>query len=209
MPKGLPDNSNFKLDVSRETIDRLILYSDLVRKWNPAINLVAKSTLEDIWSRHILDSVDVYKAANIQNGLWVDMGSGGGFPGVVIALVAAEMAPDMQVTLIESDIRKASFLRTVSRETGVKMGILSRRIEEVPPQNAQTVSARALAPLTKLLGYAKRHLAKGGHAVFPKGETWQREVEEALASWTFTVENTPSTTHPGSAILKVGDINRA
>lgn len=198
-----------KFGVSRETLGRLLGYSALIQKWNPAINLVAKSTLDDIWTRHIVDSASVLTVSGHQNGLWVDMGSGGGFPGVVIAIMAAELAPDLTVTCIESNIRRASFLRTVARETGVSIRVLSRRIEETPNQNADIVSARALAPLTKLLGYALRHLSETGQGIFLKGETWQKEIDEALENWAFSVEATPSTTHPGSAILKVRDISHA
>ncbi len=201
-------NFQGEFDVSRETVDRLQAYCDLVRKWNPTINLIARSTLDDIWSRHVVDSANALRVSEQQSGHWVDLGSGGGFPGVVVAIMAAEKAPNLTFTCIESDIRKAAFLRTVAREVGVSIGVLSRRIEESPDQNAEVVSARALAPLTRLLDYATKHRSATGQCIFLKGETWQKEVDEALESWTFSVETTPSMTHPGSAILKVKDISR-
>jgi len=196
------------IDVSRETLDRLAAYEALIKKWNPAINLVARSTLESIWQRHFLDSADVFQVAGVASGHWLDMGTGGGFPGAVVGILAAELAPDLKVTCIESDIRKCEFLRTVARTTGVQIGILSRRIEETPPQNADVVSARALTSVLKLLEYADRHLAKDGQALFQKGEKWQQEIEEARESWAFALETYPSSTNAASAILKIRDIKR-
>ena len=196
-------------DVSRETSKRLEIYASLIEKWNRTINLVAPSTLSEIWTRHFTDSAELFSLANQHKGRWVDMGSGGGFPGLVIAIVAAEKAPSLQVTCIESDLRKCEFMRTVCRATEVTVGILTRRIEDAPPQSADIISARALAPLSRLLPYAQRHLAPGGRAIFSKGRNWQSEIDEALASWRFSVENHPSLTDPESRILVIGDIVRA
>ncbi len=196
-------------DVSRETLDRLERYEALIAKWNPAINLVARSTLDNIWTRHFADSAAAFAIAGLDRGKWVDLGSGGGFPGMVAAILAQEKAPEIQVICIESDIRKCEFLRTVARTLGLDVGVLSRRIEETPPQAAQVVSARALAPLPRLLDLAHRHLAPGGHAIFLKGANWRDEVETALETWRFAVENHPSPTSPDSAILRIGDIVRA
>ncbi|MDJ0827113.1 MAG: 16S rRNA (guanine(527)-N(7))-methyltransferase RsmG [Rhodobacter sp.] len=197
------------LNVSRETLDRLQVFSDLIRKWNQTINLIASSTLDQIWSRHIADSAAVFHAARVTDGSWVDLGAGAGLPGAVVAILANELAPALSVNCIESDVRKAAFIRTVARETGVPIGVITRRIEDAPPQFADIVSARALAPLPKLLEYCERHLKPGGRGVFPKGEAWQSEVSKALESWRFTVETQPSRTHPGSAVLIVGDVERA
>jgi len=195
--------------VSRETIDRLEVYAALIEKWNKVINLVAKSTIEELWTRHFMDSAEAYRVSNITSGNWTDLGAGGGFPGMIAAILAKELNPDVIVTCIESDIRKCEFLRTVSRATDVKVNILSRRIEESPLQHASVVSARALAPLSKLLGYVERHIAKDGVAILLKGENWQSEVETALETWTFSIENHKSLTHPDSVILKIGDLARA
>lgn len=195
--------------VSRETTDRLNIYARLVAKWNGAINILGKSTEDEIWSRHFLESAAVFHAARCNQGRWLDLGSGGGFPGAVVAILAADVAPGLSVTCIEADIRKCAFLRTLSRETGVGFGVLSRRIEDVPPQKADMISARALAPLHRLLEHCDRHLAPGGRAVFPKGENWESEVSKALETWKFSVEKIPSPTKPGAVILTVGDIVRA
>lgn len=198
-----------RFGVSRETIESLQAYAALIVKWNKVINLVAKSTVDDLWARHFVDSAEAFKASGATDGNWTDLGTGGGFPGMVAAIMAKELSPNIVVTCIESDIRKCEFLRTVSRATEVKVNILSRRIEESPPQNATVVSARALAPLSKLLGYVERHIANDGVAILLKGENWQGEVEAALETWTFSVENHKSLTHPDSVILKIGDLARA
>ncbi len=197
------------LDVSRETYRRLQTYEALLKKWNRRINLVAASTLNDIWRRHFADSLQLFEFAGAADGLWLDIGSGGGFPGAVVAIAAAERAPGLRVTCIESDIRKCEFLRSVARETGIQLGVLSRRIEDAPPQAARTLSARALGALDRLLGHAEMHLAPDGVALFLKGESWHREIDEARAHWTFDLETADSRTHPGSAILKVRNIARA
>ena len=108
------------LVVSRETMDRLNTYSELLKKWNPKINLVSRFTLDDLWSRHMLDSAQIFSLADNKPDHWIDLGSGGGFPGLVIAILAKELMPNLTVTLVESDQRKCAFLRTVSRETNLK-----------------------------------------------------------------------------------------
>ena len=197
-----------RYDVSRETLERLERYADLIIKWNKSINLVGKSTEASIWTRHFADSAEAFAVANKTEGSWLDMGSGGGFPGAVVAIIAAEKAPNLKVTCIEADIRKASFLRTLSTTIGVPFGILSRRIEETPPHNASVVSARALSPLTRLLDHAERHLSDTGIAVFHKGESWQEEVDKALETWDFSVDIHDSPTNPGSVLLTIGDLKR-
>jgi len=199
---------NHGLNVSRETEERLMAYVALLRKWNQAINLVSRSTLEEAWSRHIIDSAQLMELAP-DGAHWADLGSGGGFPGLVCAILAAEQRPGLRFTLVESDQRKSTFLRNVSRETGVKVTVIAERIESIDPLGATTLSARALAPLPKLLEFAERHLTPGGTAIFPKGENWQREVDESLENWVFQCVKTPSRTDPASMILSIKDIARA
>lgn len=196
------------LNVSRETLQRLEILADLLKKWNPRINLVSKSTIQDLWSRHILDSTQVYDIATPPIGHWLDIGSGGGFPGLVVALLAADTVHATKVTLIESDQRKCVFLRTVLRETGVQAEVISERIEQVAPRQANIISARALADLPMLLGFAERHLAPDGIALFQKGVTWEKELKEAQKSWSFNVEVIQSVTEPQAVILKVGELKR-
>lgn len=190
------------LDVSRETIRRLESFEATLRKWNPRINLVSASSLDDLWSRHIIDSIQVYRSGSPVDH-WVDLGSGGGFPGLIAALVAMEDSPKTKFTLIESDQRKAAFLRTAAREAGISCRILAQRIEVVPPLDADIVSARALADLTSLLYLTTRHLGRGGFALLPKGATWKKEVATAQEKWRFRFEPITSVTDPKAVILKI------
>jgi len=195
--------------VSRETLEKLECYAALLEKWNPAINLVSKASLPQLWTRHVADSAQVLAIADVDRGTWVDLGSGGGFPGMVVAILAAETHPELSVTCLESDQRKATFLRTVARETGTEVTILADRIENVPPLAADVVSARALAPLANLIGYATRHIAPEGLALFLKGTGQAKEIGTALESWAFHLDTTPSRTDPQSIILKLRSIRRA
>lgn len=209
MSGGASARDRIAQNVSRETLQRLDSYAALLKKWNPAINLVAGSTLGDLWSRHMLDSAQLVDLAPESARIWTDLGSGGGFPGLVVAILAAEKRPALEVALIESDLRKATFLRTVARETGLTVRVIPSRIEEAAPMGADVVSARALASLEKLLPLAERHLASGGIALFQKGATHRAEVAEALARWRFTVHNHASQTDPQAVVLRIGEIARA
>lgn len=202
-----PPDVATKLDVSRETLERLETYAALLIKWNRRINLVAPNTIDLLWTRHVLDSAQLYDLAEGRSGGWVDLGSGGGFPGVVIAILSAERS-DLVVHLVESDARKATFLRTVIRDCKLDATVHTCRIEECPPFAADILSARALAPLEKLLGYAERHLAPTGIALFPKGAQAAEEVAEARKTWSFACEAIPSVTYASASILKIGDIAR-
>lgn len=195
-------------DVSRETLDRLRTYEALLKKWNPAINLVSRNSLENAWERHFRDSAQIFNLAPAGAAHWADLGSGGGFPGLVVAALAAEKAPDMKVTLVESDGRKATFLRTAAREMGLTVDVVNERIEVLPPLAADVISARALAPLAQLLAFAERHLTHGGTALFQKGAAYTDEIAEALASWRFEVQKIPSRTESGAVILSIGGIAR-
>lgn len=195
-------------DVSRETLERLQIYAELVRRWNPRINLVSRTTLEDLETRHIADSQQLLSLAPEVTQTWVDLGSGGGFPGVVVAIHLAQSAPEAKVTLVESDQRKAAFLRTVSRETDVPMNVISARIEDIEPLRADVLSARALAPLPVLLEWTTRHRKLDGVALFPKGRTWSEEMERALEHWRFDCETHQSQTDAEAVVLKIGAIER-
>jgi len=196
-----------RLNVSRETMDRLKIFEEVIQKWNPKINLVSKNSLEDLWKRHIIDSIQVYRSVRKSKN-WVDLGSGGGFPGIIVGILAADEAPETEVTLIESDRRKSVFLRTAARECGIGIKVIDERIEQTDPLDAQVLSARALANLNTLLGYAVRHLDPEGTALFPKGVTWKKELEEARRHWRFQVETITSMTEPDAVILKLGGVTR-
>jgi 16S rRNA (guanine527-N7)-methyltransferase len=201
--------ASFFPNVSRETLVRLEEYAALLAKWNPVINLVSKSTLPDVWQRHMRDSAQLWPLCPKGARLWVDIGSGGGFPGIVIAILAAELAPEMRVILIESDQRKATFLRTVAQTLGLELRVESQRAEDVPPLGADVVSARALTALSGLLPLAQRHLAENGVAIFPKGQSAAQELTDALELWQFAVTKTPSETDHQAVVLQIRDIARA
>jgi 16S rRNA (guanine527-N7)-methyltransferase len=196
------------LNVSRETTSRLRIYASLLEKWNPRINLVAKSTLPHLWTRHILDSAQIFELAPHPISHWADLGSGGGFPGLVIAIMADKRKSPLRVTLVESDARKSAFLRTVIRETGAPAQVINDRIEAVEPLNADVVSARALADLPTLLEFSERHLAPSGTALLLKGTAWEKELRAAQSQWNFKHQIAKSQTETGPVILSVTGVSR-
>ena len=194
------------LDVSRETLDRLTLFVALVEKWNSAINLVAKRSLADAWERHVLDSAQLMRLCPEKARTWVDFGSGAGFPGVVIAAIAKETKPELHVTLVESDKRKAAFLMQAARQMDLTLSVVAVRAEMLAPCVADVVSARALAPLAELCGLAARHLKPEGLAIFPKGAQADAEVEAAMKLWHFDRQSVQSRTDPSGCILTMKNI---
>ena len=197
------------LNVSRETLERLFAYCELIEKWNPAINLISKSGIPEIWDRHIIDSVQLFQQMPAQAGQWCDLGSGGGFPGIVLAILAKELRPATQMILVEADRRKSVFLAEASRLLDIAVKVKTQRIEELDPQNADVLTARALAPLSDLCGFAYRHLKPEGVAIFPKGATAEREIELAQKFWRFDYTMAQSHTDPAALILTVRGICRA
>ena len=195
-----------QFDVSRETLDRLILYESLLHKWQPAVNLVSPATLNAVWARHFADSAQVFGLLPENAETLVDLGSGGGFPGLVMAIMAAEQ-DRLRVTLVESDQRKAAFMREVARQTGIPVDIRAMRIENHETQasigTAHVVTARALAPLSRLLHLAFPYLAPCSVCVFLKGRDVSRELDEARADWIFDVDIVESLTGHGGQVVVV------
>ena len=192
-PEGLADALGGQ-QVARDTVERLTVLSDLLARWNPTVNLVAKSTLPDRWARHILDSAQIFAYAPPSATRWADLGSGGGFPGLVVAAIAVDLRPTLQVTLVESDQRKAAFLREASRTLGLVTTVIVGRVESIPSLAAEVLSARALAPLSQLLGLSVRHLVPSGTALFMKGASHLAEIAEAKKLWAFDLASHPSKT---------------
>lgn len=194
--------------VSRETEQRLEAYGNILRKWNPTINLVAPSTLPDLRNRHFADCLQLAEYVKNPTGKWLDIGSGGGLPGLVLAIAWADV--DLQITLVESDTRKCAFLRSAIRELSLtRVTVRACRIEQLEPHNADHLSARALASLDKLMPFIQRHLAPEGQAWLFKGRSWQDETDEAAKHWRFNHEAFTSKTDPEAAILNVRDIAHA
>jgi 16S rRNA (guanine527-N7)-methyltransferase len=195
------------LPVSRETYERLALLVSLVRKWQKAENLVSPSTLGEIWTRHVADSAQLF-ALHPEARCWLDLGSGGGFPGLVTAILlgTGEARSDGHVHLVESNSRKCAFLRTAARETGAPAVVHHGRIEDVLAnwtEPVDLISARALAPLPELLRLAGHLIAPERRALFPKGVDYEREIEEATQSYDIDLLVHPSRINEGSVILEV------
>ena len=190
------------MSVSREA--RLVRYAALIRKWNPAINLVAPASLDQLEERHIADSAQLALLQPDPQGSWLDIGSGGGLPGLVVAI----FHPGLSVQLVDSDRRKVAFLQTAIRELGLaNCTATAARIEELPPADSANLSARALAPLDRLMPYLDRHLAQDGTAWLMKGRNWQTELIAARQNWRFDATIHPSTTDPAAAILQISNIH--
>lgn len=201
-----PGHHLSSMDVSRETLGALESYTDLLKKWNPKINLVASGTLNEAWTRHIEDSAQVFKLIPDGARSLVDLGSGGGFPGLVLAILANEHMPGLKISLLESDARKCAFLTTVSGALGLGVNVFNQRIESAAPVGADVVTARALAPLPRLLPLIQRHLSPSGVALLLKGANYQEEVDEALASWAFDLQKIQSATSDQSIVLRISNL---
>lgn len=195
-------------DVSRETLARLEAYAALLIKWNRRINLVSRRSLDDLWRRHVLDSIQICKiyepgAANVTTAPWLDLGSGAGFPGLVLAIAGVR-----DVHLVESDARKCAFLREAARITGTEVTVHNERIEALPPQGAHTITARALAPLPRLLPLAYEHLSPDGQIILLKGLDVDVELTGAAKCWSMRVRRIPSVTAASGSILHLTEISR-
>lgn len=192
--------------VTPDMMGALTQYADLVSKWTKRINLVSKSTQSMIMERHVADSLQLWPLVPAGARTSVDLGSGGGFPGLVLAIVAHHIRPGQRHVLVESDQRKATFLREAARSVGVSVTVICSRIDQVPPLGADVVTARALAGLPILLTLARPHLAPDGVAVFPKGAGYRSEVAAAKANWMFDLEEFPSQTEPDACLLRLSHI---
>ena len=192
-----------KLDpgVSRETLAALGAYVDTLTKWQKAINLVGPATLKDAWTRHIVDSAQLLPLLPPTAKRLADLGTGAGFPGLVLAA----LRPELDVVLIESDARKAAFLGEAGRAMGLKKQpkIVIGRIEAVSPAQADVLTARALAALGTLLGWAARHQSDPAICLFHKGKDWQSELTEAGRDWEIAAHPHPSVTDPDSVVLSI------
>ena len=194
----LPDNKTPAIDVSRETLEKLQTYYKLLLKWQEAINLVAHSTIEGAWNRHFLDSIQLANFIDGDVRTLIDLGTGGGFPGLVLAIVR----PDIDVILVDSDSKKCEFLKTVSRETDVKVKIYDERIEKLYGRlKADMCTARALANLPKLMGHMTELGTSKG--LFLKGQAWEEEITMAKREFDFEYQMTPSMTNDESVILQI------
>lgn len=203
-----------RVDLTVDAQDRLLIYVDLLRKWQPVQNLVGPDTMKDVWSRHITDSLQLVRVIDewaslktIDPMIGYDLGSGAGLPGAILALATADRSTGavFQMTLIEANTRKVSFLRTVSRETGVDIEVLPSRIEDatnVLPA-PQFITARALAPLAKLATYCDPWMQGGATAFFHKGGEYERELAEWSDAPSYDVVENTSVIDTASRVLRI------
>ncbi|MBO6638631.1 MAG: 16S rRNA (guanine(527)-N(7))-methyltransferase RsmG [Roseitalea sp.] len=199
------DGSN----VSRETLRRMAQFADLFDAWSKRINLVASSTGDDFWTRHVADSAQLLRLKPDARH-WADLGSGGGFPGMVIAILLSE-TEGAHVDLIESNRKKAAFLQTVRAACAPCASVHPARIEDavLRLEAPQVVTARALAPLDDLLSLVTPWLAAGTTCLFHKGRGYADEVADSRAHWHFDLIVHESVAAPDSVILEISDVRRA
>ena len=195
------------VDVSRETQGQLDALVETLVRWQKAINLVGRTTIEDVWGRHVLDSAQLSPLIPDGAKSLADLGSGGGFPGLVVAA----LRPDLDMTLIEVDARKVAFLGEAGRRMALKKPprVVIGRIEDAAAANADVVTARALAPLSQLLAWADRHRADTAICLFHKGKGWQSELTEATKDWDITCQPLSSKTDRDAVILRIGSYTSA
>lgn len=197
----------FETNVSHETSDRFETYVRLILRWTAKINLISRhdATEAGVWQRHIVDSLQLLPLITEGVDRAVDLGSGGGLPGLVLAIAR----PDVHFTLIESDRRKAAFLQIAVAELGIEAEVLPVRIEQAKVAPAQLVTARALAPLPDLLAYATPFLAPGGTCLFLKGRSVDDELTSAARDWHMKVEKFASRTDGEAALLRISELRSA
>ena len=192
--------------VSRETAARLDRFVALLFETQRHTNLVGSGALPELWTRHVADSLQLLALAPDAR-VWLDLGSGGGFPGLVIACALADQ-PGRAVHLVESNGKKAAFLRQVIRALSLPAEVHEQRIESLQDIAADVITARAVAPIAKLLGYVAPLLKTGGKALLLKGQDVERELTDAAKYWTIEAEFTPSRTHPAGRIVVVRALQR-
>jgi 16S rRNA (guanine527-N7)-methyltransferase len=191
--------------VSRETMDRLAAYLALLEKWNRAINLVSKATLADPWRRHLLDSAQLQPHLPEGPATVLDLGSGAGFPGLVLAILGGER---LTVHLVESDARKAAFLREAARVADVAATVHNRRIEDLQGFGADVVTARALAPIAAILDLAAPFMAEKTQLLLLKGTQTHKELTDAQKNWTINTTLHPSRSDPSGFIVQITEARR-
>jgi 16S rRNA (guanine527-N7)-methyltransferase len=196
------------LPVSRETGERLKAFVELLEKWQPAENLVSAKTLPEIWHRHVADSAQLFPMFP-ETRTWLDLGTGAGFPGMVVAILGLER-PGSHVHLVESNRRKCAFLRSAVRETGALATVLEGRVEDVLPSIArpERVIARAVAPLARLLELAEPLMGQGVPAAFHKGLDFQAEIDAASQTFAFDLVRHDSKVGEGGVILEISALRR-
>lgn len=197
-----------KYAVSRETFDKLKSCQECLNAWQQKFNLVGPATLEDAWNRHFLDSAQLFPLIPEDAKVLYDFGSGAGFPGIVLAIMANEKLPDLKVNLVESTSKKTLYLNALKEQLNINVNIINDRIEKLPPQPADVITSRALASLTDLLGYAVRFCKSSTVCIFPKGKKYAEELAEAHRHWKFKCRIMPSEQSKEGRILVITNISK-
>ena len=205
MAYTLTDFSEEK-DITPEILEDFKGWYQRLMSWNRHINLVSKSALDEFWLRHALDSWQVTRHVPAEAKTIIDLGSGGGFPGLALAIAAKHNGHGQQVTLVESAGKKVNFLRTVIRELSLPATVKAVRVESLPPQNFDVISARAFAPLPELLAYANPFWGEGTTALLLKGQSAEEEMETARAKWTFSAETIASVSAQDGVLIKLHNL---
>jgi 16S rRNA (guanine527-N7)-methyltransferase len=195
-----------ELDVSRETLAALERYEILLKKWASQINLIGPSTLDHFWQRHVLDCAQLLPLTKPGLKRFADFGTGAGLPGLILARLLADKAADSEGILIESSAKRCGFLREAARTLGVSVAIVQEKIEVVTPTKVDLVTARAFAPLEKLLAYAYPWSRLGADLIFFKGEDVQSEIDQASTNWSFQASVTKSITDSRGCLLEILDL---
>ncbi|NBX03181.1 MAG: 16S rRNA (guanine(527)-N(7))-methyltransferase RsmG [Alphaproteobacteria bacterium] len=193
---------NEHADVSREAFGKLSDYHDLLVKWQAKVNLVSPETLKNAWQRHFLDSLQLIKLLpkNLSGSIF-DLGSGAGFPGLVISIVTGR-----EVNLIESDMKKCIFMKEAARITGARVRVHTCRIEDYSAEKASVITSRALADLSLLLSLSQKIVSRETICLFPKGKNYAMELDQAKREWSFDCIVHPSITDPSGVILEISNI---
>ena len=191
-------------NVSRETLDCLMLFSDLLEIWQKSLNLVGAETMKDFWRRHILDSAQLIPYVENTGRVVTDLGTGAGFPGLVLSIIL-----NKEVGLVESSGKKVAFLKEAARITGAPVSIYHGRIEDLVLPKSDIIVSRALAPLDKLLSLSFPHLAPDGTCLFLKGRRFDEELTVAEKKWKMRIQSFSSITDSGGKIILIEDIRRA
>ena len=194
------------LDVSRETLNGFYEYEALLSKWNEKINLVSKNTLVDIWERHFLDSGQIIKYVEASGKRWVDVGSGAGFPGLVVALLLRDRKIGCDLVLVEKNPKKSFFLKEVIRRLNLSVEVVNDNIDTLEPLNADILTARAFSELNNLIEIAFRHRKKEGICLFLKGENYRIELDKTLNYWFFDYDIVDSLSSSSGKIIRVKKI---
>ena len=201
--RGLP-----ALDVSRETEEALLHLKDLVIEWNPTINLVSKNSIGELWDRHIIDSAQIFVKFLPKDGFWVDFGTGGGFPGLVLAVLGRHLSPKLRFLLVESDRRKCSFLKRVSRDLTLSVDIRNSRVENIDLEKVDYLSARAVSQLNDLLFMSENIVSRETVCFFLKGKGYKKEVANARENWNFKLSTVSSVTSENGKLLILNGLER-